>query len=135
MKGAYCLLIHIKADFEIKIGSLGRLKLARGHYVYIGSALNNLEKRITRHLKSKKTKHWHIDYLLANKNAAVQKIFIKESKTREECHIARKLATYGTPIRNFGSSDCRCKSHLFKITNDKINWPHLGMRTLPSQKS
>lgn len=45
MKGTYCIIVNVKIDSQIKVGSLGKLKFAKGHYVYVGSALNNLEKR------------------------------------------------------------------------------------------
>lgn len=127
MKGTYCLIINVKTDFESKIGSLGKIKFGKGRYIYVGSALNNLEKRIARHIRKRKQKHWHIDYLLANKNSVIERVFYKEAHRKEECRIAKKIAAYGTPLRNFGSSDCHCKSHLFKINNDKIDWAVIGM--------
>ena len=119
MKGTYLLIINIKKPAIIKIGSLGKIKFDKGDYVYVGSAMNNLEKRIKRHLKKSKDKkkYWHIDYLLANKNARIIKIIKKESNKKQECEIARKIAKIGKGIKNFGSSDCNCKSHLFEIKN------------------
>jgi Uri superfamily endonuclease len=129
MKGTYCLIINVGTDFESRIGSLGKLKFEKGCYVYVGSALNNLEKRIARHLRRRKQKHWHIDYMLANKNSAIQQVFFRESRTKKECQIARKIATYGTGIRNFGSSDCGCESHLFRIARPEIKWIEIGMKS------
>jgi len=126
MKGAYCLLINVEKDIKIKIGKLGRLNFEKGNYVYVGSALNNLDKRIERHLRDEKKKHWHIDYLLLNKNTKVEKIAYKESNKKEECEIARNIAKFGVPIKNFGSSDCKCESHLFKI-DKKVKWYVNGM--------
>ena len=115
MKGTYCLLIKIEKPSNIKVGKLGLIKFSKGYYVYVGSALNNLEKRINRHLKAKKKKFWHIDYLLENKNVKIKDVFYKKSTKKEECIIAKKLSKIGEGIENFGSSDCKCKSHLFKI--------------------
>lgn len=142
MKGTYCLIINVKTSFELKVGSLGKLKFRKGHYIYTGSALNSLKGRITRHLVKKKQKRWHIDYLLANKNSDVEMVLYKESGVKDgrypasgrqnglsqECQIAKKIATYGTGIRNFGCSDCGCESHLFRITRDKIRWVKMGMK-------
>ncbi len=50
----------------------------------------------------------------------IEKIFIKKSKIKEECKIARKILEIGKPIKNFGSSDCSCISHLIKINKIKI---------------
>jgi len=115
MKGAYCLLIDVKKDIKLKIGKLGRLNFKKGNYVYVGSALNNLDKRIERHLRNEKKKFWHIDYLLLNKNSKIKEIFYKKNNKKKECEIARKILRFGIPIKKFGSSDCNCESHLFKI--------------------
>ena len=115
MKGAYLLIIDIKKPAIIKIGSLGKIKFEKGNYVYVGSAMNNLEKRIKRHLKNSKDKkkYWHVDYLLSNKNAKIIKVIKKESNKKQECEIARKIVKIGQAVKNFGCSDCNCKTHLF----------------------
>ena len=118
MKGTYCLVIELKKDSSIKIGVLGTIKFKKGFYCYVGSALNNLEKRVQRHLSQKKKLHWHIDYFLMNQNTSIKKVFYKESKNKEECKIARFVLKNSTgAIENFGCSDCSCKSHLFIIKN------------------
>ena len=132
MKGAYLLIIKVRKNIYPKIGSLGKIKFKKGNYVYIGSALNNLEKRIARHLRKNKKKFWHIDYLLANKNAKIKKIAYKKSDKKQECEIARKIAKHAMPIKNFGSSDCKYESHLFKINKknlNKIKWFVSGMKS------
>ncbi len=113
MKGTYCLLINVKKDSKIKIGKLGRLNFKKGYYVYVGSALSSLDKRIERHLSNNKKKHWHIDYLLMNKNSEIKKIFYKKAK--KECEFANQIKKFGIGIKNFGGSDCKCGSHLFRI--------------------
>jgi Uri superfamily endonuclease len=119
MKGIYVLLISIKSNISPKIGALGSIKLTKGIYAYVGSAQNNLQKRIERHLRTHKRFHWHIDYLLNSNNVEVKDVLTKISSKKEECRTAQKLLKTGRPIIGFGCSDCRCKSHLFKI--DKIN--------------
>ena len=110
------MVIELKKDSLIKIGALGRIKFKKGLYCYVGSALNNLEKRVQRHLSKKKKLHWHIDYFLMNKNTSIKKVFYKLSNKREECKIARfVLKNSISSIENFGCSDCKCKSHLFII--------------------
>lgn len=119
MKGIYILLIKIDKNREIEIGSLGKINFDKGIYSYIGSAQNNLEKRIQRHkVKNKKLK-WHIDYLLKNKYVKILKIYYKKAGREEECKIAKMLSKTEIPISKFGCSDCDCKSHLFKIKNLK----------------
>ena len=115
MKGDYCLIIRVKTDTAQKIGALGKIKFNRGTYVYVGSAQNNLEKRVKRHLSKKKKIRWHIDYLLKNNFVKIEKTFYKKADKREECRIANKLAKSEYSIKNFGCSDCGCKAHLFKL--------------------
>lgn len=117
-KGIYLLFIFLNKDKRIKIGKLGRFLFPKGNYCYVGSALNNLEKRILRHKSKHKKLHWHIDYFLKyGKIIKVRKI--KTSK-KIECKIAQRVAKKGKVIVNgFGSSDCSCKSHLFYL-NTKI---------------
>ncbi|MEM2934840.1 MAG: GIY-YIG nuclease family protein [Candidatus Thermoplasmatota archaeon] len=109
MKGCYILIIEIEKDKKIKIGKK-EAYFKKGYYAYIGSAMNSIEKRIERHLRKEKRKRWHIDYLL--EEGKIKKIFYKESKFKEECDIAKKFDSFEA-IPEFGSSDCKCKSHLF----------------------
>lgn len=116
MKGIYCLIIEVKGDVKLNIGKLGKIRFEKGNYAYVGSAQNNLEKRVGRHLSGKKKKHWHIDYLLASPAAGIIKVLLcKNAKKEEECKTAGRLALTETPVSGFGCSDCRCNSHLFRI--------------------
>lgn len=116
-KGVYLLLISVGKDINVNVGSLGNLNFEKGIYAYVGSAQNNLEKRIGRHLRKVKRKFWHVDYLLNNDNVAVLKALQKEGGRPEECRIAKKISGKDALIKGFGSSDCKCKSHLFKLEN------------------
>ena len=126
MKGIYILLIKISKSIQTKIGSLGKINFKKGLYAYVGSAQNNLEKRVKRHLSNNKKTFWHVDYLLNNKFTKVSKVFYKKASKSEECRIANKLT--GNLIQNFGSSDCDCKSHLVKIRN--LDIPKLAVKEL-----
>jgi len=117
MKGAYVLFIELSKNGEIKIGALGKVKFKKGFYAYVGSAMNNLEKRVARHLRKEKKLHWHIDYLLMR--ADVKEIYFRENSKREECLIAKKFAKDFKSVKNFGCSDCKCESHLFYVENLK----------------
>jgi len=111
MKGSYILIIEISQDKEIQIGSLGKIYFEKGFYAYIGSALNGLEQRIERHIRKDKRFHWHIDFLL--KYAKILEVYYIKSFDKKECEIADKFYSKLPYIKNFGCSDCRCKSHLF----------------------
>lgn len=117
MKGIYVLLISISKGISVNVGALGTVTFEKGLYAYVGSAQNSLEKRVERHLGRAKRKFWHIDYLLDSVGVKVLKVFWAEALKLEECQISRKIAERGIPIRGFGSSDCRCESHLFKLRN------------------
>ncbi len=111
MKGSYVLLLELKTDKQIQIGKLGKLSFKKGFYAYTGSAMNSLNGRINRHLRSDKKLHWHIDYLLVH--AEIVDVFYKEAKKKIECDIAEKFGEKLDGIMAFGCSDCNCKSHLF----------------------
>lgn len=118
-KGAYCLCIHIQEDIFVVVGALGNIAFPKGEYVYVGSALNSLEPRIKRHLLTSTgdhaVTHWHIDYLLREPAASIQKIYVVETDRKLECSIAENVAEHGQPIKGFGCSDCRCVSHLYMV--------------------
>ncbi len=124
--GSYILKMRLGAPIKITVGKMGEIDFPAAIYYYVGSALNgNLISRVSRHVKppaAKKT-HWHIDYLLAHQDVIVEQIFTIPSPMREECDLAKELwelikkkneeqSGWGR-IRNFGSSDCDCDSHLF----------------------
>ena len=120
MKGIYVLIVHVTKDINVNIGALGRTAFTKGLYAYVGSAQNNLEQRVKRHLRSEKRKFWHIDYLLDNPAAKIIKVFFKEAVKDEECKTAESLNRESNPVAGFGCSDCNCKSHLFHIKNYRL---------------
>jgi len=118
MKGVYLLLIELPKPTTLTIGKLGAIYFEKGCYAYVGSALNGLDQRIQRHLRTDKKTHWHIDYILPF--TEVVEIFYKENNRREECSIAQNLERNFTSIPGFGCSDCSCKSHLFHGSSEEI---------------
>ncbi|MFW6311609.1 MAG: GIY-YIG nuclease family protein [Nanoarchaeota archaeon] len=119
MKGTYILVIEIDKPIAVNVGSLGKIEFRENNYCYIGSGMNSLDKRIERHLTDKKKTHWHIDYLLKNKNANITNVYYRDNNKKEECKVARRISKNNKPVRNFGCSDCKCESHLFKIEESK----------------
>jgi Uri superfamily endonuclease len=113
LKGTYCLLIHLKQNSQIKVGKIGEINFKRGYYMYVGSALNSLEARIKRHLRDDKKLFWHVDYLLAVKDAEIDNVQFAISNEKFECDLASQISKNGTIITGFGCSDCKCESHLF----------------------
>ena len=121
MKGIYALCLMVDGDISVMIGALGDLFFQRGRYVYVGSALNSLEPRLLRHIGKSEGNigklHWHIDHLLIEHSVRISDIFVKETLEREECVLADFVGRHGVVIRNFGSSDCGCDGHLFRVEN------------------
>ena len=115
MKGVYCLIITVRKDSKIEIGALGAKYFVKGSYVYVGSAQNNIEKRAARHSSKNKRMRWHIDYLLGHPEVKLEKVLYKNADKDQECTTARLLSECGEPVKNFGSSDCNCNSHLFRL--------------------
>jgi Uri superfamily endonuclease len=116
VKGSYVLLIQLAEEQTITAGSLKAIRFPDGYYAYVGSALGGFKSRLNRHLQRNKRPHWHIDYLLHM--ASINGIILCESQDRIECTIARSLGGQFDSIPGFGSSDCRCKSHLFFNTGE-----------------
>ena len=114
--GAYRLTIRLSRPVRLRVGRLGRVMLPEGIYCYCGSARRHLPARVARHLRSRKTKRWHVDYLLASASARVTEVHAWAD--RDECSLADDLlAAGGRPaVRGFGSSDCRrCPAHLIYV--------------------
>jgi len=120
LKGIYVIIIRVAEDVSVNVGALGEMAFAKGLYAYVGSAQANLEKRVKRHLRSKKRRFWHIDYLLDNPAAETVKVFLKEAAKAEECKTAKAISETSEPVDGFGCSDCHCRSHLFQIENYKF---------------
>ena len=118
MKGTYCLIIHNQKPINIKVGAiLNQVYFQKGYYVYIGSAMNSLIPRINRHLSDEKKIHWHIDYLLKEKNIIIQEIIFNIGNKKIECDLARFISKKGKEVAKFGCSDCDCNSHLIYFDN------------------
>jgi Uri superfamily endonuclease len=125
-RGTYLLFLSIQQDINQVIGALGSTSFKRGNYIYIGSALGpgGLEKRVARHLRQEKKIFWHIDYLLQNESVKITTYGKIISDQRIECSLVQRIISIindkTSYIKNFGSSDCTCSSHL--IANHKMTF-------------
>lgn len=119
IKGIYALIIYVSKEKNVRVGSLGPLTFKKGFYIYVGSAQNNLERRVARHFNRSKRVFWHIDYLLNDEDVEIVKVLFREASKEEECRLALALSSLYEPIKGFGSSDCKCQSHLFRIDDYK----------------
>ena len=114
--GTYALILFCARAEQVQVGKLGLLELRRGFYVYVGSALGpgGVPARIAHHRKVSQRPHWHIDYLRAH--TRLERIWYSHDRIRREHRWARiisELRGATVPIVGFGSSDCRCATHLF----------------------
>jgi len=118
--GVYCLVISVLEPVDIEVGRLGTREFKPGCYVYIGSALGrsaNLRSRISWHLRTSKSARWHIDRLLSSGEVTIEAVIYSKSDYRVECELCHSLGNpkiAQSPVRGFGSSDCRqgCVSHI-----------------------
>jgi Uri superfamily endonuclease len=97
------------------VGRLGTFRFQGGTYIYIGSALNNIEKRVARHTSKTKTLKWHIDFLLLF--AKVRDVVKIKTEKKIECTLNRVVSEtvpVAAEVKGFGSSDCRCVTHLWR---------------------
>jgi sugar fermentation stimulation protein A len=118
--GNYLVLLELPEERDIAAGSLGTIHFNAGWYVYAGSARKNLSQRINRHLrKVRKQQHWHLDYL--SPAARLIKGFPIMSYRNLECELAGALKSIGgEAVPGFGSSDCRCGSHLYYFADPPL---------------
>jgi Uri superfamily endonuclease len=138
IKGSYILLLELPQDENIGVGSLGHILLPQASYAYVGSAMNGLEGRISHHLKTKKRLHWHIDYL--REKATILEVALFPGCKRIECLLAFNLSRHFPSVPGFGSSDCRCSSHLFWGEKEKLRQKVYWLRSkyafdLPADES
>jgi Uri superfamily endonuclease len=112
--GSYLLIFYLRKKVELEIGRLGTHSLRRGWYLYAGSAFGpgGLRARLKHHLSPLKRRHWHVDYLRSA--VELRSIYYHTQYNNEHLWSASlaALATHHLPIPGFGSSDCRCRSHL-----------------------
>ncbi len=121
-RGSYVLVMRLDRNRQVSVGELGSIPFTAGYYLYVGSAMKTLAARIARHQRHAKKLRWHVDYLRAVADS-VTPLPIRSSQ-RRECDIAEALAEIlaGGPPR-FGSSDCKCKTHLFYSETDPLTLP------------
>lgn len=113
--GIYTLVLGLDKEMEIAVGSLGRISFPQGYYSYTGSARGpGGLMRVERHLGiirgDRKTRRWHIDYLLPL--TRFEEVVVTETAEDLECIIAKRIGEKLLPVPGFGCTDCSCISHL-----------------------
>ncbi len=119
-RGSYLLILNLQRNRKIDVGKLGKIHFRKGFYIYVGSAMANLSKRMNRHRHLRKQHHWHIDELRAI--TEFHSALAIRSSERLECQVSKamsEIAEWSVP--RFGSTDCSCDSHLFGVSADPIH--------------
>ncbi|MFQ5543733.1 MAG: DUF123 domain-containing protein [Nitrospiria bacterium] len=112
-EGLYHLVINLKWEQFLAVGALGPRRFPVGTYIYTGSAKRGLVSRIQRHLRREKKRRWHIDYLTVVAPVCAVWVDLTQKVTECERHrIVLERTGARVLIPKFGSSDCRCQSHL-----------------------
>ncbi len=118
-RGSYLLILNLKRNRKINVGKLGKVHFRKGFYIYVGSAMANLSKRMERHRHLRKRHHWHIDELRAV--AEFHSVLAIRSSERLECEVAKGMSEIAEGcVPRFGSTDCSCDTHLFGPSSDPI---------------
>lgn len=102
-------------DCRMSVGARGKIFFPSGFYIYTGRAKKGLQARVNRHLRRRKKKRWHIDYLL--EKARIVRVFYYLNRS-DECIInasTKRFLKDSDFVKKFGSSDCCCPGHLICV--------------------
>jgi len=129
VKGIYTIILRLENHTKCKIGALGSYRFPRGIYLYTGSACGrgsaSIEGRMRRHEGRRRRNFWHIDYLLGAGGWEILAFVYSNTERSFECkangHI-REVTQASFPVMGFGSSDCRCPSHLLYLEQYDVTW-------------
>lgn len=112
--GTYILVLRCSSSRAVRIGRLGRLQLRPGYFLYIGSAFGpgGLRARIEHHSRRAVRPHWHVDYL--RRYTRLEAVwYCGQHREHELAETVGALPGAEIALPGFGSSDCRCRTHLF----------------------
>jgi len=120
--GTYLLLLECNYKAELVIGKLGKMSAEPGYYLYVGSAFGpgGIQARVRHHQQMSLRPHWHIDYLRTV--AELVDVWCVHD-FRCEHEWARTLEQFEDtliPLQRFGSSDCKCVTHLFQLKHRPV---------------
>ena len=114
--GTYALILTPNGTKPLKIGKLGMLQVRAGYYIYVGSAFGpgGLKARIAHHIRISERPRWHIDYLrTATHLKELWYSYDHRPREHQWADIISSVRGMTVPFPGFGSSDCKCKSHLY----------------------
>ena len=115
--GVYQLWIKLRRRMKMGVGALGVIHFAKWMFIYTGRAARGSRARVLRHVRGAVRLHWHIDYLLTQRNARVERVILASTDPDDECRVNRAAADGRVAVPGFGASDCRdgCPGHLWRV--------------------
>lgn len=115
LHGTYLLLLECNNKVELSIGKLGKIVTEPGYYLYVGSAFGpgGVQARVRHHQQIASRPHWHIDYLHTAAGLVDTWCVYGLRREHEWAHGLMQSETATVPLKGFGSSDCKCATHLF----------------------
>lgn len=118
--GTYVLIFHCLSNNQVQVGKWGVIHIEPGYYLYVGSAFGpgGINARVTRHHRTNKEKHWHIDYLREHMDLISVCYSYDNKKLEHQWAQALSAMADMDPVHGFGCSDCQCYSHLFRTINE-----------------
>ncbi|WP_413206935.1 GIY-YIG nuclease family protein [Rhodospirillum sp. A1_3_36] len=122
-KGAYLLLIRLTAAVPAPQNVAPGRSLARGLYVYCGSARGpgGIAARVGRHMRPEKGLRWHVDHL-TSRAASVRALVFPGG---DECVLLERvlgMEGISVPLPGLGASDCvRCPAHLLRADGRAVD--------------
>jgi sugar fermentation stimulation protein A len=121
MRGTYTIVLACKGTINVRFGKRGQARLAKGYYLYTGSALGrgavSLEGRLARHGRRPKKIRWHVDYFTSRRDCTLTAGVYLKSRRSLECTVNRLICDKfdaEAPLPRLGSSDCKCNGHLVR---------------------
>ena len=83
--------------------------------------MNGLDQRLNRHLSKSKKVRWHIDYLTTVCDGS--EAYESYPEPISECDLAKLVEKCGgiPEMDGFGCSDCDCRTHLFRASDDVLD--------------
>lgn len=120
--------IFLAKSHRLTIKKFKHIILPVGYYYYVGSAQKNFTQRILRHLKKRKTVHWHIDHLTSSRKTIIEKIycFPGSPKVFEE-EVSNDFIYKSNAkiiLKGFGNSDCKTTQTNLYFLKRKIPYSH-----------
>lgn len=162
--GVYVLRIEVREPLAVVFGRFrggDAVAIPAGEYVYVGSALGGLGRRLLRHATrtdgsghpvrtalvdqfglmppSVKRLRWHVDFLLDRPEAALVQVFAIQTNRRLEPALAGWLmdrADMWMPAAGLGASDHRDHTHLLGVVSGSSLWSEFaeGVKALTANR-